>query len=64
MFGDKREDIPGQEVPLLYNSWITYGHPESIKKVLEHNVLDLVTTAAVYLSPDLIIPNNNFNNVH
>lgn len=64
LFGDKREDIPGQEVPLLYNSWITYGHPESIKKVLEHNVLDLVTTAAVYLSPDLIIPNNNFNNVH
>ncbi len=53
LFGDEREDVPGKEIPLRYNNWITYGKPDPIKRVIEHNVLDLLTLVALDLCPDI-----------
>ncbi|MBW3011743.1 ribonuclease H-like domain-containing protein, partial [Candidatus Woesearchaeota archaeon] len=50
---DTREDIPGREIPLLYHNWLQNGQPSVIEKNLQHNVLDLMTLVAVYLSPRL-----------
>ena len=58
MFGDERKDIKSNEIPLMYNTWLTYGNPEVISDILRHNVLDLVTLTAAYLSPDLVRKNN------
>ncbi len=53
IWGDTREDIEGKEIPNIYYRWKRYGHPHEIVKNLEHNVLDLTTLAAIYLSPEL-----------
>lgn len=59
LFGDKREDVMGCEIPLLYSNWALNGQPRVIEKDIEHNILDLVTMAALYLSPDLLHSKNS-----
>ncbi len=40
-------DVPGFEIPARYFQFLRTGDPASIEAVLEHNRLDLVSTAAV-----------------
>lgn len=54
LFGDEREDVMGYDVPLLYSNWLRNGNPKQIENILRHNVLDLITLGAVYLSPNLL----------
>ncbi|MFC1728319.1 ribonuclease H-like domain-containing protein [Nanoarchaeota archaeon] len=54
LFGEEREDISSAEVPQRYLDWMKHGSAEAINDEIEHNVLDLLTMAAVYLSPNLL----------
>ena len=40
-------DVPGLEIPLRYFQFLRTGEPSLIEDVLEHNQLDLISTAAV-----------------
>ncbi|MBW3022718.1 ribonuclease H-like domain-containing protein [Candidatus Woesearchaeota archaeon] len=47
LFGVKRKDIPGREIPKLYTDYLYEG--EDISPALEHNAFDMVSLAAAYI---------------
>ena len=53
IFGEMRSDVASGAVPLVYNQWTRTGCPTTLVSVLEHNVLDLLTLAALYVSKDM-----------
>jgi len=58
-FGDSpREDIGGHLVPFFYRQYLLSGDSEKITETIHHNVLDILTTIALFLKPDYFIKEN------
>ena len=55
-FGDSpREDIGGHLVPTYFRQYLLSGDSEKITELIHHNVLDILTTIALFLKPDYFI---------
>ena len=39
----RRGDIPGRDIPDVYHDYVRTGKSETVKSVLHHNALDLIT---------------------
>ncbi|MBW2972965.1 ribonuclease H-like domain-containing protein [Candidatus Woesearchaeota archaeon] len=51
LFNFKRpaDDVSGAEIPKAYTRYLNGGNPEPLARVVKHNILDLITTAAIYV---------------
>jgi uncharacterized protein YprB with RNaseH-like and TPR domain len=44
-------EVPSKEVPTLYKMWLNTGNPEYTADNIEHNVVDLLKTISLRVSP-------------
>lgn len=51
IFRFKREDddVAGEEIPKAYAKYLRGGDPEPLARVVKHNWLDIIATAAIYV---------------
>jgi len=51
IFRFKREcdDVAGAEIPKAHSKYLRGGNPEPLARVVKHNMLDIITTAALYV---------------
>jgi uncharacterized protein YprB with RNaseH-like and TPR domain len=44
---DRRDDLPGAEVPLAWQRWLRHGDARAVPRILDHNREDLLSLAAL-----------------
>ncbi|MCC6444775.1 MAG: ribonuclease H-like domain-containing protein [Armatimonadetes bacterium] len=45
----RRGDIPSAQIPRAYHEYLSTGNPTRLARVMEHNLIDLVTTAELMI---------------
>ena|GEM_PF-4864693 len=43
------DDVSGIEIPKAYTRYLNGGDPEPLARVVKHNIIDLIATAAIYV---------------
>lgn len=48
-FERSSDDIPGWQIPQIYNDYLASGDPRMIQRVIYHNAMDIVSLAALFI---------------